>query len=188
MLWSHATATRAKRIRSADERIAEALRRSALWHAVARALETRESHVLASSAMKSMPLSVLAEGPSAESAELVLLAPEGALLWARLLTWLKIKLSVWRNRGFEGAPAYYFRICVACSFHTLPRGLPYRPRRNTGARQTVTLGVHEPLAYIGAWLARGPSCWSLEEHVAWRPLHAETRAYALRVGVFAEHT
>ena len=51
MLGSHASATRAKRVRSADEGMAEALRTSALWHALPGALDTPQSLVLPASAM-----------------------------------------------------------------------------------------------------------------------------------------
>ena len=87
------------------------------------------------------------------------------------------------ERGTEGAPGYYRRIFVTCPLHTLPGAMPCRVRRNTGRRQTGKLGVQEPLAYLGAWLAAGSACASREEHMAVKPSDAETRAYALRSGL-----
>ena len=92
------------------------------------------------------------------------------------------------ERGIEGTSGYYRRICATCPFRTLPRALPCRARRNTGPRQTARLGVHEPLAYIGAWRESGSSFSSREDHVAFKPSGAEACADALRVRLCSEDT
>ena len=87
------------------------------------------------------------------------------------------------ERGVEGTAGYYRRLCVTCPWHSNVGGAQCRARRNTGARQTAMLGVHEPLAFLGAWLAAGPACASREEHVALRPTSADTQAYAQEHGL-----
>ena len=82
------------------------------------------------------------------------------------------------EQGILDAPGYYRRVFVACPLHTLPGAMPC----NTGPRQTGKLGVHEPLGYLGAWLAAGSACVSRKEHMALKPSDADTRAYALRNG------
>jgi hypothetical protein len=82
------------------------------------------------------------------------------------------------ERGVEGTPGCYRRVCVTCPWHSIPGAMPSRARRNTGARQTSVLGVHEPLAYLGAWLAAGPACTTRDEHIALKPTVADTQAYA----------
>ena len=188
ILSKHASGTKAKRIRPADQSIAEALGTNALWHALPAALDTPESLVLAATAMEPIPISVLADAPSAESAVLLLLAPEVASGFGSIVDMVEGQAVRVEERGIEGTLGYYRRICVTCPFHTLPRALPCRARRNTGPRQTARLGVHEPLAYIGAWLERGSSFSSREDHVAFKPSDAETRAYALRVRLCSEDT
>ena len=140
MLCSHATATRAKRVRSADQGIAEALRTSALWHALPGALDTPQSLVLPASAMEPVPPSVLAEAPSAESAELVLLAPEGASAWGTIVDMVVGQAVRVEERGIDGTPGYYRRICVACPFHTLPpRAKSIRPSSRPTQRHVPML-------------------------------------------------
>ena len=63
-------------------------------------------------------------------------------------------------------------------FLSVAGAMPCRARRNTGARQTSVLGVHEPLAYLGAWLAAGMACTSRDEHIAFKPTMVDTQAYA----------
>ena len=82
------------------------------------------------------------------------------------------------ERGLPGTPGHYRRLCATCALHSEAGAQPCRLRRNTGARQTAALGVNEPVAYLGAWLAAGPACASREEHVQMKPSVADTRVYA----------
>ena len=67
---------------------------------------------------------------------------------------------------------------VTSLWHTKQGQPPCKLRRNTGVRQTATLGVKEPLAYLGAWLATGINFSSREEHARFKPSAAQTREYA----------
>jgi hypothetical protein len=82
-------------------------------------------------------------------------------------------------RGTEGTLGYYRRLCVTCPLHSLPGAPPCRVRRNTGTRQTARLGVCEPVAYLGAWLAAAGACATCDEHMLFRPSDADTRAYVV---------
>ena len=68
--------------------------------------------------------------------------------------------------GTPGAAGYYKRVSVTCPFHS-ERGMPLcRIRRNVGARQIATLGVHEPLAFIGALLVDADRFDTRSDHMA----------------------
>ena len=142
--------------------------------------------MLAATAIEPIPISVLADAPSAKRAVVLLLAAEVASGFGSIVDMVEGQAVRVEERGFEDTSGYYRPICVTCPFHTLPRALPCRARRNTGPRQTARLGGHEPLTYIGAWLERGSSFSSREDHVAFKPWDAETRAYALRVHLCSE--
>ena len=82
--------------------------------------------------------------------------------------------------GTPGAAGYYKRVSVTCPVHS-ERGMPLcRIRRSVGAKQIATLGVHEPLAFIGAWLADASRFATRSDHMAFKPSAAQTRAYAER--------
>ena len=82
--------------------------------------------------------------------------------------------------GTPDATGYYKRVSVSCPFHS-ERGMPLcRIRRSVGAKQIATLGVHEPLAFIGAWLADAGRFATRSDHMAFKPSVAQTRAYAER--------
>ena len=87
------------------------------------------------------------------------------------------------ERGVEGALGYYRRVFVTCPLHSAPGAMPRRVRRNTGLRQIGQLGLHEPLAYLGAWVLAGARCASRAEHMLLKPSDADTRAYALANGL-----
>ena len=78
----------------------------------------------------------------------------------------------------DGMPGYYRRVIVTCPWHTGHAQPPCKLRRNTGHRQTVVLGVKEPLAYLGAWLVAGSKFSSREDHARFKPSATQTREYA----------
>ena len=175
--------TRAKRARVSEETIAETMHRTALWHALPRALpEEQAPHETAAVPLHDFsPAAVPVQEGTEESRALALPAPvPSAPALGTLVDMVEGQPVRVEERGMEGAPGYYRRIFVTCPLHTSPGSLPCRLRRNTGPRQTAKLGIHEPLAYLCAWLAAAPGCASREEHVAHKPSEEDTRAYALR--------
>ena len=56
-------------------------------------------------------------------------------------------------------------------------------RRSVGAKQAATLGVHEPLAFLGAWLAEAGRSATRNDHMTFKPSPAQTRKYAQRRGL-----
>ena len=160
---------------------------SALWHVVPRALPLEQEVSVTDAAPAAEAASAAAAGRddagvSSTCEVLAPVVPRVASLETivDVLEGLPVRVE---ERGMEGMPGYYRRIFVTCPLHTLPGAMPCRVRRNTGRRQTGKLGVQEPLAYLGAWLAAGSACASREEHMAAKPSDAETRAYALRSGL-----
>ena len=155
MLSSHAAGTNAKRVRCAREGTWEVLRTSALWHALPRALPAAEALAtlpvlaVAASERASSVDTVLPEVARAQRAHSIPMPPERASALATIVDMLEGQAVRVEERGIEGAPGYYRRLCVTCAFHTLPGNLPCRAHRNTGARQTARLGVQEPLVHFG---------------------------------------
>jgi hypothetical protein len=125
-----------------------------------------------SSRQADVPVSSVADTPAVEHT-VVRTAGEATLV--DMLEGQPVRVE---ERGLEGTPGYYRRLCVTCPWHSVPGAMPCRARRNTGARQTSVLGVHEPLAYLGAWLAAGVACTSRDEHIAFKPTMVDTQAYA----------
>ena len=93
------------------------------------------------------------------------------------LTVLEGQLVRVEERGRIGTPCHYRRIFPTCQEHCESGAAPCRIRRNTGSRQTATLGSYEPLAYLGAWLIAGRAIATREEHVAFKPTDLQTREY-----------
>ena len=159
---------------------------SALWHVLPRAAPAPAATVLASHApIADAPSAAAAPDRVAEdprAASLAEAAPraQGLGTLVDMVEGLPVRVE---ERGVEGAPGYYRRVFVTCPLHSAPGSTPCRVRRNTGLRQTGQLGLHEPLAYLGAWVLAGARCASRAEHMLLKPSDADTRAYALANGL-----
>ena len=79
--------------------------------------------------------------------------------------------------GFAGVFMWHARCIVsaACFLCTI--------RRSVGAKETATLGVHEPLAFLGAWLAEASRIATRNDHMPSNPSLAQGRKYAQRRGL-----
>ena len=176
-----------KMTRSAGEQRGNLDDASALWHVVQRALPLEEN----SSATCAIPVAdaVFTAASGSYDAELPSAREVVAPVVQRLAS-LHTIVHVLEGQpvrveehGVEGTSGHYRRFLVTCPLHTLPGALPCRVRRNTGRRQTSKLGLNEPLAYLGAWLAAGSGCASRDEHMTLKPSDADTRVYAQRCGL-----
>ena len=82
------------------------------------------------------------------------------------------------ERGRIGTPSHYRRIIPTCQEHCESGAAPCRIRRNTGSRQTATLGSNEALVYLGVCLIACRAIATREGHVAYKPTYLQTREYA----------
>jgi hypothetical protein len=86
-----------------------------------------------------------------------------------------------------GVPGYYKRARVMCPLATSTHKDSIMSKRqcqkyhNMMDGQTKRLGINEPLAFLGAWIALAPQCDDKVSHVHRTPKAAEVNAY------FAEH-